>query len=56
MFSTIEKRTKEASWGDTGKIWILVQYEILDTGENLLTTPDKPYPITTKLEEVEKYF
>ena len=54
-FSTLEKRTKEDTWGDTWKIQILGQGEIPESGEHLLTPTEIPSQIPTKLEEVGKY-
>ena len=53
--STLEECTKEAPWGDTCKISILVQDENIESGEDLLTPTKSPTPIHTKLEEVGKY-
>ena len=51
-FATLEESTKESPWGDTWKIRILVQDNILDAGEDLLTPTESPYQIPTNLEEV----
>ena len=53
---TLEERTKEAPWGDTWKIrLILVQDKILEVGEDLLTPTESPSQIPTNLKEVYKY-
>ena len=55
IFATLEECTKEDSWGDTWKIRILVQDEILEVVEDLQTLIKSPSQIITNLEEVEKY-
>ena len=54
IFTTIEENTKEAPWGDTCKIWILVQDKSLKAGEDLLTPTKSPYQVLTNLKGVGK--
>ena len=54
IFVALEERTKEAPWGDTWKIMMLVQDKILEAGEDLLTLTKIPSQIPTKLDKVDK--
>ena len=54
ILATIEECNKEAPLGDTCKIRVLGQGEILEAVEDLLTPTESPYQIPTNLEEVDK--